>query len=151
MTTVKPTTEDVATILSVDDEPLNNELVKRTFRSRANRRVLSASSGDEALQILASTKVDVVLCDYSMPGMNGVQFLEKAKGTTPSAVVMMVTAFIDLRDVTDAQLRGLVRHILAKPWLPADLIEATERALSLRDLTSAVSRLQSRGPGKPNE
>src|SRR5262245_53536896 len=103
------------TVLSVDDEPLNNELMERAFRSREDRRLLVAISGEAALQLLRDNAVDVILCDYSMPEMSGVEFLQKARDVAPGAVSIMVTGYPELRDVAEAQARGLVRHIVAKP------------------------------------
>ncbi len=132
----------VVVVLSVDDEPLNNELMERAFRSREDRRLLSAGSGAAALQVLKENQVDVILCDYSMPQMNGVEFLERARALAPSAVSIMVTGYPELREVAEAQTRGLVRHIVAKPWRLQDLMETIDRALSMRDLNAAVSRLK---------
>jgi CheY-like chemotaxis protein len=134
----------VVKVLAVDDEPLNNELMQRAFRSLKNRKLLVATSGEAGLEIVRREPVDIILCDYSMPGMTGVQFLELVRDQAPKAISIMVTGYPELQEVTEAQLRGLVRHIVAKPWRVSDLIETIERAITMRDLSSAVSRIKNK-------
>jgi response regulator RpfG family c-di-GMP phosphodiesterase len=134
--------DEMVTLLAVDDEPLNNDLMQRAFRNRQNRRLLIAPSGAAGLEVLKNERVDVILCDYSMPEMSGVEFLEKVRQIAPEVVSIMVTGYPELREVTDAQSRGLVRHIVAKPWRLNDLLETVERALAMRELSNAVSRIK---------
>ncbi len=138
--------QGVITVLAVDDEPLNNELMERAFRTRHDRRLLIATSGPEGLVMLKANVVDVILCDYSMPTMSGVQFLEQAQNISPATINIMVTGYPELREVIDAQSRGLVRHIVAKPWRLKELMDTVDRAVSMRELNAAVSRLKERGP-----
>ncbi len=136
---------EVVRVLAVDDEAHNNELMERAFRSRAGWQLRVALSGKNGLEIVEREPIDIILCDYSMPEMTGVQFLEQAHQLAPDAVTIMVTGYPELQEVTEAQLRGLVRHIVGKPWTLRDLMETIERAITMRELSSAVSRIK----GKP--
>ena len=99
-------------------------------------------SGTEALEILARERVDVLLVDYSMPGMNGVQLLENAEKVAPDAVSIVVTGYPELGDVSEARHRGLVKHLLAKPWRTQELLSAVEHALKMRAMRKAVDTLK---------
>ena len=118
------------TILAVDDEPLNNDFMSRVFRKCPDRRLLTALSGQDGLQILATNSVDLILVDYSMPGMNGVEFLERARTIAPKAVAVMVTGYPELEEVIDARSRGLMREILAKPLVSKELFDTVDRAIA---------------------
>src|SRR5919107_5573588 len=114
-------------LLSVDDDPGVSRAVARDLRRRygENRRVLRASSGPEALDALRELKlrgepVAVLLADYRMPGMDGVEFLEQAMDLVPRARRCLLTAYAD----TDAAIRAIndvdVDAYLLKPWDPPE-------------------------------
>ncbi len=132
------------TILIVDDEPINNEMVERAFRTKGFR-VLAARSGQAALQLLGEDRVDVMLVDQSMPQMTGVQFLERALQVMPDAIGIMVTGYPELQDVIEAKKRGLVHHIIAKPWRKEELVAAVALVLKMRDMRKAVDSLKMPG------
>ena len=73
--------ESKITILYVDDEENNLFSFKAVFRIKYN--VLTALSGDEALEILSKKQVHVIITDQRMPEMTGVEFLEKVLENTP--------------------------------------------------------------------
>lgn len=132
------------TVLSVDDEEMNNDLIRRVFRTRAQYVLHVATSGQEALDVVQNEHVEILLVDQSMPGMTGVQFLEQAKSIRPEAVCIMVTGYPELDDVVQALDRGLVSHVIVKPWRPEDLISAVDRAVAMQQMQQAVGRLDSR-------
>jgi thioredoxin reductase (NADPH) len=112
-------------LLSVDDDPQVSRAVARDLRRKYGEdfRVLRASSGDEALDALRELKlrgdaVAVVLADYRMPQMNGIEFLEKAMDLFPRARRALLTAYAD----TDAAIQAInvvdVDAYLLKPWDP---------------------------------
>ena len=131
-------------LLAVDDEPANNDLMMRAFRAEKEVKLLVAYSGSEALEILGRTPVDVILVDYSMPGMNGVEFLSAARKVVPDVVAIMVTAFPEMGDVHTARSRGIVQHIISKPWQVRALVDTVKRAISMRAMRETVSRLSAR-------
>ncbi|MEU4157463.1 FAD-dependent oxidoreductase [Actinoplanes sp. NPDC026670] len=116
-----------AAILTVDDDPSVSRAIARDLRRRyADRyRVVRASSGDEALEVLRELKlrggrVAVILADYRMPQMNGIEFLEQAMDLFPHARRALLTAYAD----TDAAIQAInlvdVDHYLLKPWDPPE-------------------------------
>ncbi|HDM78441.1 MAG TPA: response regulator, partial [Deltaproteobacteria bacterium] len=81
------------TILVVDDEKDMLNLLKRTLEPDLNCEVIAAETGHKALEILESTSVDLVLADIKMPGMNGLELLERIKDRNPWITVVMMTAY----------------------------------------------------------
>ncbi|HWS32820.1 MAG TPA: FAD-dependent oxidoreductase [Actinoplanes sp.] len=116
-----------AAILTVDDDPSVSRAIARDLRRRyADKyRIVRASSGDEALEVLRELKlrggrVAVILADYRMPQMNGIEFLEQAMDLFPHARRALLTAYAD----TDAAIQAInvvdVDHYLLKPWDPPE-------------------------------
>ena len=114
-------------LLTVDDDPSVSRAVARDLRRQygENHRVLRAASGAEALDALRELKlrgepVAVLLADYRMPEMNGIEFLEQAMDLFPRARRVLLTAYAD----TDAAIQAInqvdVDHYLLKPWDPPD-------------------------------
>jgi len=83
-----------STILVVDDEEAIRELMVTALASKT-RDVLTAGGGDEALEIVKRSDVDLVLLDLSMPGMNGVDTFREIHTLRPALPVMIVTAYPD--------------------------------------------------------
>jgi excisionase family DNA binding protein len=100
------------TVLVVDDED-----VIRDFFSRAltGYKVLTASSGEEALSIIKKDKPDLVLLDIKMPGIDGIETLRKIKEIDRSIVVIMLSAFATLENNITAARLGAYTSI-AKPF-----------------------------------
>ena len=118
------------TLLLVDDEENILRSLVRLLRSE-NYRILTASSGSEALDILASNEVHVILSDQRMPNMTGSEMLSHAKDLYPETVRMVLSGYTDLASVTDAINRGHIYKFLTKPWdddlLRTNIREAFER------------------------
>src|SRR3954464_6151554 len=114
-------------ILTVDDDPSVSRAIARDLRRRYGEeyRILRASSAAEALDALKELKlrggrVAVLLADYRMPQMNGIEFLEQAMDLFPNARRALLTAYAD----TDAAIQAInlvdVDHYLLKPWDPPE-------------------------------
>jgi thioredoxin reductase (NADPH) len=114
-------------LLSVDDDPGVSRAVARDLRRRYGEhfRVLRASSAAEGLETLRELKlrgdaVAVLLADYRMPQMNGIEFLEQAMDVFPRARRALLTAYAD----TDAAIQAInvvdVDQYLLKPWEPPE-------------------------------
>src|SRR6266702_8465696 len=114
-------------MLTVDDDPAVSRAVARDLRRRYGQdfQIVRASSAAEALDALRELKlrggrVAVMLADYRMPQMNGVEFLEQAMDLFPQARRCLLTAYAD----TDAAIQAInvvdVDHYLLKPWDPPE-------------------------------
>lgn len=114
-------------ILTVDDDPAVSRAVARDVRRRYGDRyrVVRASSGEDALATLREIKlrgeqVAVMLADYRMPEMNGIQFLEAAMDLFPLARRVLLTAYADTDAAIDAINVVDLDHYLLKPWHPPE-------------------------------
>jgi response regulator RpfG family c-di-GMP phosphodiesterase len=114
------------TILYVDDEENNLFSFKATFRIKYN--VLTAISGGEALDILKSKEVHIIITDQRMPGMTGVEFLERILEIYPDPIRILLTGYADMTAVVDAVNKGKIFHYLAKPWNEEELDLTIDRA-----------------------
>jgi diguanylate cyclase (GGDEF)-like protein len=97
----------MTTLLIVDDEPMNRDALQRRL-TRAGYQVLTAESGEQALQIVAANRVDLVLLDVMMPGMDGVETLRRLRQSrsVSELPVVMVTAKDGSDDVVEALEAG---------------------------------------------
>ena len=118
--------EDKIAILYVDDEENNLFSFKATFRIKY--QVFTALSGDEALKILESKKIHVIITDQRMPEMTGVEFLERVLEKHPDPMRILLTGYADMGAVVYAVNKGKIFHYLAKPWNEEELDLTINRA-----------------------
>ncbi|HKL07440.1 MAG TPA: response regulator [Bacteroidales bacterium] len=103
------------TILYVDDEPMNLKLFEINFRKKFN--VLTAMSGDEGLRLLEENgAIDVVISDMKMPGMNGIEFIKKAKNEYPDIKYYILTGFDITDEIAEALDANLIQKYFQKPF-----------------------------------
>ncbi len=120
-----------ATVLVVDDEPDWRAIIRDWFE-REGCRVLDAENGAEALHLVRTNRIDVVVSDVRMPVMDGITFLRNIKASEsykPS--VMFITGFSDIGPGEAYDLG--VEAMMAKPVERKDLISAVTRVLTSRD------------------
>ncbi|MFJ9245578.1 FAD-dependent oxidoreductase [Streptomyces sp. NPDC101776] len=117
----------VSVILTVDDDPGVSRAVARDLRRRYGEsyRIVRAESGESALDALRELKlrgdlVAVILADYRMPQMNGIEFLEQALDVYPGARRVLLTAYADTDAAIDAINVVDLDHYLLKPWDPPE-------------------------------
>jgi len=113
-------------VLYVDDEEDNLFSFKATFRIKY--QVWTAGSGAEALKLLESKPVEVIISDQRMPQMTGVEFFEKVLEKYPEPVRLLLTGFADMNAVVDAVNKGKIFHYLNKPWNEEELDKAIQCA-----------------------
>lgn len=128
------------TLLIVDDEANIHGALGRLFR-RDGYRVLSAETGNAALDLLALQEVGVILSDLRMPDMSGVQFLSTARERWPDTVRIVLSGFTELGSVTDTVNQAAIYQFLTKPWDAAALREAVRKAFQLHRVSRENTRL----------
>ena len=121
-------------ILCIDDEQNVLWSFKRLFLDDSYE-VLTASSGAEGLLILAqSGTVPVVISDYRMPGMNGVEFLSEVRKRWPETVRIVLSGYADTGAIVSAINEGQIYRFVAKPWNDDELRVTVANALERYDL-----------------
>ncbi len=122
-------TNDKITILYVDDELNNLISFKAVFRLKYN--VFTAISGEEAIKILNTKTINIIITDQRMPQMTGVEFLESILDEFPDPIRILLTGYADMSAVVDAINKGKIFHYLTKPWNEEELDMTIERAFGV--------------------
>lgn len=125
------------TLLLVDDDRfmlgvLNDMLVGQPYR------VLSACSGEEALEVLDHEAVEVILCDQAMPGMRGTEVLARAAERFPKTVRLMLSGQPDLTEIEAAIASGVADDHYVKPLGARTLRERIDEAFRLQSQRAAA-------------
>jgi two-component system response regulator HupR/HoxA len=121
-------------ILVVDDEQAILESLELTLSE--DYRVFTATTGEKGLQILDRNDVALVIADQVMPGMTGVEFLEKVIARHPQTIRMMLTGYADIGSLVRAINAGHIYRYIPKPWEPEELRLNVKRALEAYELAS---------------
>jgi signal transduction histidine kinase len=129
-------------VLFVDDETQN--LVAFRYAMEEQFSVITASSGPQALEILASHEVGVLLADQRMPGMTGVQLCEAAQQVRPDTIRIIVTAYADLHAAIDAINTGQISRYMVKPWRNDELAEVLRTCIELVNIQRTVRDMELR-------
>ncbi len=132
--------EPTATVLVVDDEPRVLDALEAILA--AEFHVLRAENGEQALRLLPRSEVAVIVTDYRMPGMTGVELLRRSQEIAPAAVRIVLTAYTDVDSLMDAINTGRIYHFVPKPWDPTELLLVVRRAAERYTLASENTRLQ---------
>jgi len=115
-------------ILLVDDEPNNLLVLRGVLEDEERWRVHVAATGEEALAIAGDAPLDVVVTDQRMPGMTGVDLLERLRRLRPDLAGIVLTGYADMGALESAINRAGAFRFLRKPWEPADILEAIQQA-----------------------
>ncbi|GAB4177371.1 MAG: hypothetical protein Kow00108_12910 [Calditrichia bacterium] len=109
-------------LLIVDDEKFNLDAINRTLRNNKEYQLYFASNGNEAIEILEKVSpIHIIITDQRMPGMSGIELLQKSLEISPDSIRIILTAYTDIRDMVDAINKGQVYRYLIKPWKPDEL------------------------------
>jgi DNA-binding NtrC family response regulator len=114
-------------ILVVDDAPDTLELLQRNLESRGYR-VLTAPNAMEAIKILGTTVVDLVITDLKMPGASGMELIRHIRENFKDIEVMMITGYPTIETAVKAVKSGAEEY-LTKPFTDTELFSAVERVL----------------------
>lgn len=126
--------ESQGTIFVVDDDRYVLESVTTLMRE-FGFTVISFDNGQEAIRRFASEPVDLVLTDINMPGMTGIELLEKIRYLDRETPVLLMTAYADLDTAVKAIQKGAFDFII-KPYRPPYLLHAVEKGINFKRLTN---------------
>ena len=119
-----------ASILIADDDPSVREFLETVLR-KEGCRVLTASDGQQAVAAASRQKVDVVLLDLRMPGVSGLEALQRLLEVDERVVVIVLTGYGALDTAREAMRLGAYDYV-TKPFDPAFLEEVIADSLSLK-------------------
>lgn len=120
--TNKKEMSDKPKIMYVDDEELNIMLFEANFE--AKYQVITAFDGSAALNVLDSNpETKVIISDMNMPGMNGLEFIKKAKEKYPDKAYYILSGYDKTKEIEDALSSKLIVDYFRKPFNPAKLHE----------------------------
>jgi signal transduction histidine kinase len=127
------------TLLIVDDEPDVLDSLRHQFHR--SYRVLTHTSGKEAVETLQNDEVDLILSDQRMPGMTGDQLLRRARELKPDTIRMLFTGYADIQAVISAVNEGHIFRYILKPWDSAELEGIIRQGVDQCDLLAERRRL----------
>ena len=128
------------TVLIVDDEK-NYPLILGAVLEEEGFETLAANSGQQALEILEHSDIDLVLTDMKMPSMDGIELLERIKEKNPDLPVIMMTAYGTVQKAVEAMQKGAYNYIL-KPFDNESLVIYVDKAVSLYRMVKENRRLR---------
>ncbi len=135
-------TPDAITILIVDDDPTTCALTS-TVLEREGYRTRSCANGKDALDVVGSTPVSLVLLDVVMPGMDGFEVCARLRATEAGKKLPII--LLTGRDDVDTRLEGIqsgVSEFLAKPVSRHELVARVRAQLHIIDLTRQLEQVE---------
>jgi len=129
-------------LLIVDDDKLVLQALQRVLDHSYTQGVIGTyqlsiqafADVDDAFQAARDQQFDLVICDYAMPGMNGVEFLRLFREVHPDAVRLLISGMADMGVLVAAVNTAGVSHFIDKPWREYQLRSVIDRAISHREL-----------------
>lgn len=127
-----PPPADAVTVLVVDDEPSNVESLRKIFE-REGMRVLIADGPKNALEQVRTHRIQVVLTDLMMPGINGVELLRATKEVAPDTEVVLMTAYGTVETAVQAMREGAYDFV-EKPLKRMTIVKTVRKAAERQSL-----------------
>ena len=121
-------------ILVVEDDRLNRELISKVLRHEGYQ-VLEACDGDIAVKILQAIRCDLVITDFLMPMLNGIEFVKVLHTLQPHMPIIFITGYLSA--ISDKKIVDEVADILAKPFDPNVLRSSVRRVLDSTPLATS--------------
>ena len=114
-------------VLILDDEAAIGRSLSRTLR-HAGFEVVACQEPEDAMAVLRSGEVAVIVCDQRMPKTDGVSFLSRCAVEFPATVRILLTGYADAQVAAEAVNRASVFRLLWKPWADSEIVEAVRQA-----------------------
>ncbi len=136
-------------LLLVDDDEITRNIIQEYLKNYDILNILTAESGERAIDVIEKQKIHIVLLDISMPGMDGIEVLKVIKKIDPIAQVIMMTAHSTMERIIESLINGAIDYI-PKPFKSAEEIrklidislERLERWKEVLKYTSQHSNLK---------
>lgn len=117
----------MATILIVDDEPMQIRLL-RAIMEETDHRVLEATGGQQALDVMAQQSCDLIITDCDMPGMNGLELAQRVLAYQPDFPILFLTGAMS--DDRQLAIEAMGCQGITKPYSPLRLLALVNQLLS---------------------
>jgi DNA-binding NarL/FixJ family response regulator len=128
-----------ASILIVDDEEMVLSSLRGLFTLQTSYEVLEAEDPRKALDELSRNRVDLVISDFLMPQMNGIEFLQEARKLQPEAIRVLLTGYADKENAIKAINEVGLYHYLEKPWDNEALLSIVRNGLKEKSLRQKLA------------
>ncbi|HYK91397.1 MAG TPA: sigma-54 dependent transcriptional regulator, partial [Acidobacteriota bacterium] len=135
-------------ILIVDDAPATVEVLQRNLAS-AGYQTFTATSVQEAIGVLDSTPVDLVITDLKMPKVSGLDLIRHVRENFQNTEVMMITGYASIEGAVEAIKTGAEEY-LSKPFTDEELLAAVHRAMDKLQLRRSTGTRSHRTPRSPH-
>lgn len=127
-------------ILLVDDEVQILKALSRAFFD-TEYEIYTAQSGEEALEILENTEVNLVISDMKMPFMDGYELLSKIKEKYPKTIRIILSGYTEEKTIIKAIIKNIAKVYIFKPWNNDDLIHCVEQLFFVENLLNSNNLL----------
>ena len=114
-------------MLVIDDENVVLESCRKIF-TEEGFEVVTTNSAQEGLDLISGSSFDVVLCDWKMPGFDGMDVVEEVDKRSPDSVIVMISGFPSVGRATEAMKRGALDYV-PKPFSPEEITQAVKKAM----------------------
>jgi NADH:ubiquinone oxidoreductase subunit E/FixJ family two-component response regulator len=114
-------------MLVIDDDSMVLSSCLRIFEAEGYY-VATTTSPEEGLSLVLDTYFDVILCDWMMPGLDGMDVITRLDQTSPGSAVVMISGYPSIERATEAMKRGAMDYV-AKPFTPDEIIKAVNEAM----------------------
>jgi DNA-binding NtrC family response regulator len=135
-----PSSKQAGHILIVDDEPLIRDTLAE-YLIQEGFTVESCPDGESALERAAKCRFDVAICDLQLPGIDGIELLDRLLAISPQTFVVLITAYGTVENAVEAFQRG-AHDYLMKPLLLHEVSAKLRRLLAYRELYQENQRLR---------
>jgi len=130
-------------IMVVDDDPGIRALIRETLVS-VGYRVTTAGTPGEALSLFDANDIDVVLADWRLPEMDGIELINQLKAKSPHLAAILMTGYGTKQTIIDAFTQGRINYYLPKPFEISSLIEMTSAAAQEHKMMLSDKRFRDR-------
>jgi len=114
-------------MLIIDDEEIVLKSCRKIFEAEGFE-VVTTSNPQEGLKLVSEAAFDVILCDWMMPGFDGMDVVEEIDKRSPNSTVVMISGYPSVGRATEAMKRGAMDYV-AKPFRPEEIIEVVKKAV----------------------